>query len=113
MSHAAKLEGVIVEEMQRLIDEHPSVLQGRAIGNFGCIDTINPKGHLTQPLQVISQVEAHSSVSASISCSAVMPRLRPLSSFHLPSPSLTSLRFLSPLLRCRDSVHTAGSHDRA
>jgi len=32
------LESIMLEEIQKLIDTHPSVKQGRAIGLFGCID---------------------------------------------------------------------------
>ena len=31
---------MIYTGIQRLIDEHPSVKQGRALGLFGCIDTV-------------------------------------------------------------------------
>eukprot|EP00968_Pinguiococcus_pyrenoidosus_P024734 scaffold5013_cov273-Pinguiococcus_pyrenoidosus.AAC.10 len=36
--NAARLESVMVEEIGRLVDTHPSVRQGRAAGLFGCID---------------------------------------------------------------------------
>jgi len=51
VGRAAELEPVMLEEIQRLVDEHPSVQQGRAVGLFGCLDTINADGRLTQKLQ--------------------------------------------------------------
>lgn len=45
------MEPVMLEEIQKLIDNHPSVQQGRGVGLFGCIDTINGEGRLTQKLQ--------------------------------------------------------------
>jgi len=33
-----ELEAVMLEEIQNLVDKHPTVKQGRAIGLFGCID---------------------------------------------------------------------------
>merc|ERR1712039_1059195 len=40
---AAALEPVMVEEMQRLVEKHPSVRQARAIGLFGCLDLVDPR----------------------------------------------------------------------
>jgi adenosylmethionine-8-amino-7-oxononanoate aminotransferase len=45
---AARLEPVMVEEIQRLVDRHGSVRQGRAIGLFGCIDLVGPDGNMVQ-----------------------------------------------------------------
>lgn len=45
-----RMEPVLLEEIQRLVDEHPSVQQGRGVGLFGCIDTVGPDGHLSQTL---------------------------------------------------------------
>eukprot|EP00618_Florenciella_parvula_P018627 CAMPEP_0119467748 /NCGR_PEP_ID=MMETSP1344-20130328/1796_1 /TAXON_ID=236787 /ORGANISM="Florenciella parvula, Strain CCMP2471" /LENGTH=423 /DNA_ID=CAMNT_0007500143 /DNA_START=41 /DNA_END=1312 /DNA_ORIENTATION=- len=51
VGHVKKMEPIFLNGIQSLIDEHPSVKQGRGIGLFGCIDTINAEGRLTQPLQ--------------------------------------------------------------
>ena len=50
VGHAASLQPVMVEEMQRLVDTHPTVRQGRALGLFGCIDLVDEKGMYLQPL---------------------------------------------------------------
>eukprot|EP00941_MAST-03F_sp_MAST-3F-sp1_P002473 g2473.t1 len=51
VENAAKLEPVMVEEMQKLCDKHKSIRQARAIGLFGCFDLIGPDGNLVQQYQ--------------------------------------------------------------
>lgn len=41
----------VIECMQGLVDAHPSVRQGRAVGLFGCLDLVDASGQLIQPLQ--------------------------------------------------------------
>lgn len=50
IGNVKKMEPIMIEEIQKLVDKHPSVLQGRGVGLFGAFDTIKPDGHLTQPL---------------------------------------------------------------
>jgi len=45
---AAALEPVMVEEMQKLVNNHSCVRQGRAIGLFGCIDLTDSTGNMVQ-----------------------------------------------------------------
>jgi taurine--2-oxoglutarate transaminase len=45
---AAALEPVMVEEMTRIVEKHPSVRQGRAIGLFGCLDLVGSDGNSIQ-----------------------------------------------------------------
>lgn len=40
----AKIESVMLEEINYLVEKHPSVLQGRVIGAFGCLDLVNREG---------------------------------------------------------------------
>jgi adenosylmethionine-8-amino-7-oxononanoate aminotransferase len=47
-AHAASLELVMVEEMQRLVEKHSSVRQARAIGLFGCLDLVGSDGNFLQ-----------------------------------------------------------------
>lgn len=51
VGNSKRMEAVMIEETQKLVDNHPSVLQGRAKGLFGCVDTVDPSGRLTQNLQ--------------------------------------------------------------
>lgn len=44
------LEPVMFSEIQRLVERHPCVRQGRAIGLFGCLDIVNRDGRLVQKL---------------------------------------------------------------
>ena len=44
------LEPALLDGLQRLVDEHPCVKQARGIGLFGCVDTVDPSGRLSQPL---------------------------------------------------------------
>jgi adenosylmethionine-8-amino-7-oxononanoate aminotransferase len=46
---AQDLEYVMLEEIQTLIDRHPCVKQGRAIGLFGCVDLREPSGRNLDP----------------------------------------------------------------
>merc|ERR1712217_758034 len=48
---AAAQEVVMVEEMQKLVEEHSCVRQARAIGLFGCLDLINEHGNFIQEYQ--------------------------------------------------------------
>lgn len=48
---AAAMEPIMVEEMQRLVEKHPSVRQGRAIGLFGCLDLVGEDGNCLQEYQ--------------------------------------------------------------
>jgi hypothetical protein len=38
------------EEVERLIDEHPSVARGRSYGLFSCLDLVDKNGKALQPL---------------------------------------------------------------
>jgi len=51
VGNAARLEPVMVEEIQKLVDRHQCVRQGRAAGLFGAIDLVGTDGNLIQPLQ--------------------------------------------------------------
>jgi adenosylmethionine-8-amino-7-oxononanoate aminotransferase len=49
---AQQLEAVMLEELQWLVNKHPSVKQGRAIGLFGCLDLQGADGQaIVQPNQ--------------------------------------------------------------
>lgn len=50
VERAYAMEPIMLEEISHLIDRHPSVKQGRAIGLFGCIDLQGRDGRLIQPL---------------------------------------------------------------
>ena len=53
--NAAKLQPVMVECMQQIVDDHPTVRQGRALGLFGCLDLIDPSsGEYIQQLHTPS-----------------------------------------------------------
>jgi taurine--2-oxoglutarate transaminase len=49
--NAAKLEPVMVEEMEKLVNKHASVRQARAIGLFGCLDLVGADGQSIQDYQ--------------------------------------------------------------
>lgn len=51
VSHAAALEPIMVEEMERLVSKHRSVRQARAIGLFGCLDLVGEDGNFIQDYQ--------------------------------------------------------------
>ena len=51
VGNAARLEPTMVECTERLVAEHPSVAQGRAMGLFGCLDLVTPDGRAMQPLR--------------------------------------------------------------
>jgi len=51
IEHSKKLEYVMVEEMQHLVEKHNSVRQARAIGLFGCLDLVGPDGNSLQEYQ--------------------------------------------------------------
>jgi len=51
VGNAARLEPTMVECTDRLVAEHPSVAQGRAMGLFGCLDLVTPDGRAMQPLR--------------------------------------------------------------
>lgn len=42
VGHAKRLEPVMVEEMQAIVDKHACIKQARAVGLFGCFDLIDP-----------------------------------------------------------------------
>jgi len=48
---AAALEPVMVEEMAKIVAKHNCVRQARAIGLFGCLDLVGPKGNFLQAYQ--------------------------------------------------------------
>jgi len=50
-TRAAKLESVMVEELELLVEKHSSVRQARAIGLFGCLDLIGEDGNMVQQYQ--------------------------------------------------------------
>ena len=50
VGHVQALAPVMEEGVQRLIDAHPSVRGGRAVGLFGCVDLQLPDGGAIQPL---------------------------------------------------------------
>jgi adenosylmethionine-8-amino-7-oxononanoate aminotransferase len=47
--NAKALQPVMMQEIQRLVDEHPTVRQGRAVGLFGCMDLVNKEGKPLTP----------------------------------------------------------------
>jgi len=47
---AKALQTVMHEEIDALVEKHPSVKAGRAIGLFGCLDLQGPDGKMIQPL---------------------------------------------------------------
>ena len=50
VGNAARMGGVMREEMDRLVDKHPSVREGRCIGLFGMMDVQkNSRGDLIAP----------------------------------------------------------------
>ena len=51
VGRAAALEPLMVEQLQALVDRHPSVRQARAVGLFGCLDLADARGGAIQPLQ--------------------------------------------------------------
>merc|ERR1712125_100919 len=50
VSHAKSMQSVMMEEIQQIVERHPSVKQGRAIGLFGCIDLQRKDGRSIQML---------------------------------------------------------------
>lgn len=50
VGNAKRLEPVMHECMQTLLDTHPTVRQARALGLFGCLDLVDAKGAYIQPL---------------------------------------------------------------
>merc|ERR1719237_793380 len=48
--NAKRLQLVMMEEIQQLVEKHTSVKQGRAIGLFGCIDLQRRDGRAIQQL---------------------------------------------------------------
>ena len=50
VARAKALEPVLLDGLQRLVDEHACVKQARGVGLFGCVDTVDPSGRLSQPL---------------------------------------------------------------
>merc|ERR550514_405588 len=50
VGNAARLEPVMIECSERLMEKHPSVQRARAIGLFGCLDLCTPDGRYIQPL---------------------------------------------------------------
>eukprot|EP00933_Yihiella_yeosuensis_P040667 TRINITY_DN35005_c0_g1_i1.p1 TRINITY_DN35005_c0_g1~~TRINITY_DN35005_c0_g1_i1.p1 ORF type:complete len:584 (-),score=127.68 TRINITY_DN35005_c0_g1_i1:398-2149(-) len=50
VGNVQRLEPVMMDEMQKLILKHDCIRQGRALGLFGCLDLVNPKGYLVQKL---------------------------------------------------------------
>jgi len=44
-NHVAKIEAIMLEEVDRLIRSYRCVSQGRVIGAFGCLDLVNKDGH--------------------------------------------------------------------
>lgn len=50
VGRAASLEKIMIHEMEEIAERHPSVLQGRAVGLFGCFDLIGKDGNLIQRL---------------------------------------------------------------
>ena len=48
--HAAAMEPVMAECTAQLVERHPSVRAGRAIGLFGCLDLVGTDGKYMQPL---------------------------------------------------------------
>jgi taurine--2-oxoglutarate transaminase len=49
--HVRSLEPTMIAQLQRIVDEHPSVRQARAVGLFGCLDLVRPDRQLLQRLQ--------------------------------------------------------------
>merc|ERR1712070_651037 len=50
IGHAKSLEPVMIEELQKLVDNHSSIRQARAIGAFGCAAIIGEDGQYIQML---------------------------------------------------------------
>jgi len=50
VGNAARLEGTMKEWTNRLVENHPSVRQGRAVGLFGCLDLQGTDGKYMQPV---------------------------------------------------------------
>merc|ERR1719191_61299 len=48
--HVTELQTVMMEEIDGLVERHPSVKQGRAIGLFGCLDLQGKDGRAIQQL---------------------------------------------------------------
>jgi len=48
----AKIEAIMLKEVDGLIKRHPSVSQGRVIGAFGCLDLVNKNG---EPLNMLGE----------------------------------------------------------
>lgn len=50
-ANAAAMEPIMVEELSRIVEKHPSVRQARAIGLFGCLDLVGEDGNCLQEYQ--------------------------------------------------------------
>jgi len=51
VDRAAAMEPIMVEGMQHIVENHPSVRQARAIGLFGCLDLVGEDGNCLQEYQ--------------------------------------------------------------
>jgi len=49
--HAKALEPLMVQQIGALVEKHPSVRQGRALGLFGCLDLVDAEGQFIQNVQ--------------------------------------------------------------
>lgn len=59
VAKAASLEPVMIDQMQQLVDKHPSVRQARAIGLFGCLDLVGSDGNMVQKYQDPNPPQVH------------------------------------------------------
>lgn len=59
LSNVKKLEKVMLEGLNNIVERHDCIRQGRAVGLFGCLDLVNPEGYLVQKLGAPSPPEVN------------------------------------------------------
>jgi adenosylmethionine-8-amino-7-oxononanoate aminotransferase len=73
---AKQLQPVMMDEMQKLVNRHPSVKTGRCVGLFGCIDLVGSDGRAVQQLGVPSP-EHVNKLRAALKQNGIMALFRP------------------------------------
>jgi adenosylmethionine-8-amino-7-oxononanoate aminotransferase len=73
---AKALQPVMMEEMQKLVDRHPSVKSGRCVGLFGCLDLQGGDGRAVQQLGVPSPTGVNA-LRAALKSNGIMSLFRP------------------------------------
>lgn len=106
---AKALQPVMMEEMQKLVERHPSVKTGRCVGLFGCLDLQGGDGRAVQQLGLPSPAGVNA-LRAALKSNGIMSLFRPPLMHCCPPLVITEDELRDGFRRVSNALLTLDEH---